>query len=148
MCTVRISYGHICVCNNSKNMKEEKVYILQGTTCTKNTVPVLIHLSFNSFQILNFAEPLTLPPGCWNVFSLKLGVKDTVTNVLSSICLATNVGVMFEIPLQIYSTVSKVPYSVVLCDYYALQTKMQQPLSQARSLSLSPERKTWYQTIL
>lgn len=42
------------------------------------------------------------------MLSLKLSVKDTVTNVLSSICLATNVGVMFEIPLQIYSTVSKV----------------------------------------
>ncbi|KFQ30850.1 Transmembrane protein 131-like, partial [Mesitornis unicolor] len=61
----------------------------------------------NILKILNFAEPLTLPPGCWNVFSLKLSVKDTVTNVLSSICLATNVGVMFEIPLQIYSAVSK-----------------------------------------
>ncbi|NWR74126.1 T131L protein, partial [Centropus unirufus] len=61
----------------------------------------------NILKILNFAKPLTLPPGCWNVFSLKLSVKDTVTNVLSSICLATNVGVMFEIPLQIYSTVSK-----------------------------------------
>ncbi|XP_071288015.1 transmembrane protein 131-like isoform X1 [Agelaius tricolor] len=61
----------------------------------------------NLVKILNFAEPLTLPPGCWNVFSLKLNVKDTVTNVLSSICLSTNVGVMFEIPLQIYSTVSK-----------------------------------------
>ncbi|KAM9236571.1 transmembrane protein 131-like isoform 4-T4 [Leptosomus discolor] len=61
----------------------------------------------NILKILNFAEPLTLPPGCWNVFSLKLSVKDTVINVLSSICLATNVGVMFEIPLQIYSTVSK-----------------------------------------
>ncbi|XP_029866241.1 transmembrane protein 131-like isoform X6 [Aquila chrysaetos chrysaetos] len=61
----------------------------------------------NILKILNFAKPLTLPPGCWNVFSLKLSVKDAVTNVLSSICLATNVGVMFEIPLQIYSTVSK-----------------------------------------
>ncbi|XP_033369399.1 transmembrane protein 131-like isoform X5 [Parus major] len=61
----------------------------------------------NIVKILNFAEPLTLPPGCWNVFSLKLSVKDTVTNVLSSICLSTNMGVMFEIPLQIYSTVSK-----------------------------------------
>ncbi|XP_064918728.1 transmembrane protein 131-like isoform X4 [Columba livia] len=61
----------------------------------------------NILKILNFAEPLTLPPGCWNVLSLKLSVKDTVTNVLSSICLATNVGVMFEIPLQIHSTVSK-----------------------------------------
>lgn len=40
-------------------------------------------------------------------------MKDTVTNVLSSICLSTNVGVMFEIPLQIYSAVSKVVYSVV-----------------------------------
>uniref|UniRef100_A0A8B9NH88 Transmembrane 131 like n=1 Tax=Accipiter nisus TaxID=211598 RepID=A0A8B9NH88_9AVES len=61
----------------------------------------------NILKILNFAKPLTLPPGCWNVFSLKLSVKDAVTNVLSSICLATNVGIMFEIPLQIYSTVSK-----------------------------------------
>ncbi|KAJ7407434.1 hypothetical protein BTVI_63081 [Pitangus sulphuratus] len=64
-------------------------------------------------KILNFDEPLTLPPGCWNVFSLKLSVKDTVTNVLSSICLATNVGVIFEIPLQIYATVSKVKYFVL-----------------------------------
>ncbi|POI34574.1 hypothetical protein CIB84_001674, partial [Bambusicola thoracicus] len=61
----------------------------------------------NILKILNFAEPLTLSPGCWNVFSLKLDVKDNVTNVLSSICLATSVGVMIEIPLQIYSTVSK-----------------------------------------
>ncbi|XP_027756723.1 transmembrane protein 131-like isoform X2 [Empidonax traillii] len=61
----------------------------------------------NIVKILNFDEPLTLPPGCWNVFSLKLSVKDTVTNVLSSICLATNVGVIFEIPLQIYATASK-----------------------------------------
>ncbi|NWU99754.1 T131L protein, partial [Upupa epops] len=61
----------------------------------------------NVLKILNFAEPLTLPPGCWNVFSLKLSVKDTVRNVLSTICLASNVGVMFEIPLQIHSTVSK-----------------------------------------
>lgn len=49
MCTVWISYGHICVCNNSKNTKEEKVYSLQGTACTKNTVPILIQLSFDSF---------------------------------------------------------------------------------------------------
>lgn len=56
-------------------------------------------------------------------------MKDAVTNVLSSICLVTNVGVMFEIPLQIYSTVSKVLYSVVLNGDYALQTKLQQPLS-------------------
>ncbi|NXM32923.1 T131L protein, partial [Oxyruncus cristatus] len=61
----------------------------------------------NIVKILNFDEPLTLPPGCWNVFSLKLSVEDTVTNVLSSICLTTNVGVIFEIPLQIYATVSK-----------------------------------------
>ncbi|XP_032915442.1 transmembrane protein 131-like isoform X9 [Catharus ustulatus] len=61
----------------------------------------------NIVKILNFAEPLILPPGCWNVFSLKLSVKETVTKVFSSIFLSTNVGVMFEIPLQIYSTVFK-----------------------------------------
>nr|XP_032649394.1 transmembrane protein 131-like isoform X4 [Chelonoidis abingdonii] len=61
----------------------------------------------NILKILNFTEPLTLPPGCWNVFSLKLSVKDTVINVFSNVFLATNVGVMFAIPLQIYSTLSK-----------------------------------------
>lgn len=106
-------------------------------------------LSFVSFQILNFAEPLTLPPGCWNVFSLKLSVKDTVTNVLSSICLSTNVGVMFEIPLQIYSTVSKVLCSVVCVE---LLLGIANPAT-AVSLSgqksvLSPERKAQYQTTL
>lgn len=48
MCTVWISYGCICVCNNSKNMMEEKVYILQGTACTKKTALILIQL-FDSF---------------------------------------------------------------------------------------------------
>ncbi|XP_024054018.1 transmembrane protein 131-like isoform X5 [Terrapene carolina triunguis] len=61
----------------------------------------------NILKILNFTEPLTLPPGCWNVFSLKLSVKDTVINVFSHVFLATNVGVMFAIPLRIYSTLSK-----------------------------------------
>uniref|UniRef100_A0A8C4WHQ0 Transmembrane protein 131-like n=1 Tax=Gopherus evgoodei TaxID=1825980 RepID=A0A8C4WHQ0_9SAUR len=61
----------------------------------------------NILKILNFTEPLTLPPGCWNVFSLKLSVKDTVINVFSNVFLATNVGVMFAIPLRIYSTLSK-----------------------------------------
>lgn len=49
MCSVWISYGHIWVCNNSKNMKEEKVCVLQGTTCNKNTVPILIQLLFDYF---------------------------------------------------------------------------------------------------
>ncbi|KAM7168622.1 transmembrane protein 131-like isoform 2-T2 [Macrochelys suwanniensis] len=61
----------------------------------------------NILKILNFTEPLTLPPGCWNVFSLKLSIKDTVINVFSNVFLATNVGVMFAIPLRIYSTLSK-----------------------------------------
>uniref|UniRef100_A0A8C8VIT0 Transmembrane 131 like n=1 Tax=Pelusios castaneus TaxID=367368 RepID=A0A8C8VIT0_9SAUR len=61
----------------------------------------------NILKILNFTEPLTLPPGCWNVFSLKLNVKVAVINVFSSVFLATNVGVMFAIPLRIYSTLSK-----------------------------------------
>ncbi|XP_074849253.1 transmembrane protein 131-like isoform X2 [Carettochelys insculpta] len=61
----------------------------------------------NILKILNFTESLTLPPGCWNVFSLKLSVKDTVINLFSSVFLATNVGVMFAIPLRIYSALSK-----------------------------------------
>lgn len=111
-------------------------------SASESAVPIVIQLSFDSFQILNFAEPLTLPPGCWNVFSLKLSVKDTVTNVHSSICLSTNVGVMFEIPLQIYSTVSKVLCSVA-CVELLLGTAnpaIAVSLSGQKSL-LSPERK-------
>uniref|UniRef100_A0A8D0HE92 Transmembrane 131 like n=1 Tax=Sphenodon punctatus TaxID=8508 RepID=A0A8D0HE92_SPHPU len=61
----------------------------------------------NVLKVLNFTDPLILPPGCWNVFSLKLSVKDTIINVFSNVFLATNVGVMFAIPLHIYSTLSK-----------------------------------------
>lgn len=76
-------------------------------------------------------------------------MKETVTKVFSSICLSTNVGVMFEIPLQIYSTVSKVLCSVV-CVELLLGTA--NPTT-AASLSgqksvLSLERKVQYQTTL
>lgn len=104
------TYDHVVI---AKPQRTRKLAFFKVPSASENAVPILIQLSFESFQILNFAEPLTVPPGCWNVFSLKLSVKETVTNVLSSICLSTNVGVMFEIPLQIYLTVSKVLCSVV-----------------------------------
>uniref|UniRef100_A0A8V0YI10 Transmembrane 131 like n=1 Tax=Gallus gallus TaxID=9031 RepID=A0A8V0YI10_CHICK len=100
----------------------------------------------NILKILNFAEPLTLSPGCWNVFSLKLDVKNNVTNVLSSICLATSVGVMIEIPLQIYSTVSKqadLHFEVIAhCDVHCYLGKSDSAnLLWQRSLSL--DRSAW-----
>ncbi|XP_065592357.1 transmembrane protein 131-like isoform X1 [Cyrtonyx montezumae] len=99
----------------------------------------------NILKILNFAEPLTLSPGCWNVFSLKLDVKDTVTTVLSRICLSTNVGVMFEIPLQIYLTVSKQDLhfeAIAHCDIQCYLGKSDSAnLLWQRSLSL--DRSAW-----
>ncbi|XP_026553952.1 transmembrane protein 131-like isoform X5 [Pseudonaja textilis] len=58
-------------------------------------------------KVLNFTGALTLPPGCWNVFSLKYHIQESVTNLFSSIFVTTNVGVIFEIPLQIYSALSQ-----------------------------------------
>ncbi|XP_078222500.1 transmembrane protein 131-like isoform X11 [Callithrix jacchus] len=58
-------------------------------------------------KILNFTGPLFLPPGCWNIFSLKLAVKDIAINLFTNIFLTTNTGAIFAIPLQIYSAPSK-----------------------------------------
>nr|XP_056711693.1 transmembrane protein 131-like [Euleptes europaea] len=58
-------------------------------------------------KVLNFTDPLTLPPGCWNVFYLKLHIKEPVISLFSSVFVTTNVGMVFEIPLQIYSTVTQ-----------------------------------------
>ncbi|XP_029466074.1 transmembrane protein 131-like isoform X2 [Rhinatrema bivittatum] len=58
-------------------------------------------------KVLNFTGPLMLPPGCWNVFSLKLSAKDTPISFFTNVLLATNLGVLFEIPLQIHATLSK-----------------------------------------
>ncbi|ETE71004.1 Transmembrane protein, partial [Ophiophagus hannah] len=58
-------------------------------------------------KVLNFTGALILPPGCWNVFSLKYHIQESATNLFSSIFVTTNVGVIFEIPLQIYSALSQ-----------------------------------------
>ncbi|XP_020637024.3 transmembrane protein 131-like isoform X1 [Pogona vitticeps] len=58
-------------------------------------------------KVMNFTDPLTLPPGCWNAFSLKLHTQASVTSLLSNVFVSTNVGVIFEIPLQIYSVLSQ-----------------------------------------
>ncbi|KAG8507331.1 Transmembrane protein 131-like [Galemys pyrenaicus] len=58
-------------------------------------------------KILNFTGPLFLPPGCWNIFSLKLAVKDIAINLFTHVFLTTNIGAVFAIPLQIYSAPTK-----------------------------------------
>nr|XP_044986988.1 transmembrane protein 131-like isoform X2 [Jaculus jaculus] len=58
-------------------------------------------------KILNFTGPLFLPPGCWNIFSLKLAVKDIAINLFTNVFLATNTGAIFAIPLQIFSAPTK-----------------------------------------
>nr|XP_051675898.1 transmembrane protein 131-like isoform X7 [Oryctolagus cuniculus] len=58
-------------------------------------------------KILNFTGPLFLPPGCWNIFSLKLAVKDIAINLFTNVFLTTNIGAIFAIPLQLYSAPAK-----------------------------------------
>ncbi|KAM4811793.1 transmembrane protein 131-like isoform X4 [Urocitellus parryii] len=58
-------------------------------------------------KILNFTGPLFLPPGCWNIFSLKLAVKDIGINLFTNVFLTTNIGAIFAIPLQIFSAPTK-----------------------------------------
>ncbi|XP_023369242.1 transmembrane protein 131-like isoform X5 [Otolemur garnettii] len=58
-------------------------------------------------KILNFTGPLFLPPGCWNIFSLKLAVKDVAINLFTNVFLTTNIGAIFAIPLQIFSAPTK-----------------------------------------
>uniref|UniRef100_A0A8C6EP13 Transmembrane protein 131-like n=1 Tax=Marmota marmota marmota TaxID=9994 RepID=A0A8C6EP13_MARMA len=58
-------------------------------------------------KILNFTGPLFLPPGCWNIFSLKLAVKDIAINLFTNVFLTTNIGAIFAVPLQIFSAPTK-----------------------------------------
>ncbi|KAM8968914.1 transmembrane protein 131-like isoform X2 [Sarcophilus harrisii] len=58
-------------------------------------------------KIQNFTGPLFLPPGCWNIFSLRVGIKDTAVNMFTHVSLTTNIGATFTIPLQIYSSPAK-----------------------------------------
>ncbi|XP_043828064.1 transmembrane protein 131-like isoform X4 [Dromiciops gliroides] len=58
-------------------------------------------------KIQNFTGPLFLPPGCWNIFTLRLGIKDTAVNMFTHVSLTTNIGATFVIPLQIYSPPAK-----------------------------------------
>ncbi|KAH0502701.1 Transmembrane protein 131-like [Microtus ochrogaster] len=58
-------------------------------------------------KVLSFPGPLFLPPGCWNIFSLKLAVKSILLNLLTNVFLTTNTGAIFAIPLQIFSAPTK-----------------------------------------
>ncbi|MGH0142964.1 UNVERIFIED_CONTAM: hypothetical protein FKN15_077456 [Acipenser sinensis] len=59
------------------------------------------------FKILNFSGPVTLPPGCWKVFSLQFTARNAPVNVMTSLVLVTSAGFSLEMPLQISSTMSE-----------------------------------------
>ncbi|XP_053439158.1 transmembrane protein 131-like isoform X1 [Nycticebus coucang] len=81
-----------------RNRFEHSV-VLNNVFVSKETKHVL--------KILNFTGPLFLPPGCWNIFSLKLAVKDVAINLFTNVFLTTNIGAIFAIPLQIFSAPTK-----------------------------------------
>ncbi|XP_073897424.1 transmembrane protein 131-like isoform X2 [Castor canadensis] len=97
-------------------------------------------------KILNFTGPLFLPPGCWNIFSLKLAVKDIAINLFTNVFLTTNTGAIFAIPLQIFSAPTKegsLGFEVIAhCDmHYFMGKSKAENLTWAGSLSL--DRSTW-----
>ncbi|XP_063314608.1 transmembrane protein 131-like [Pelobates fuscus] len=59
------------------------------------------------FKILNFSHLAKLPPGCWDVFTLKIQAKDTRFNYLTKIRIATSIGVTFKVPIHIQSVLSE-----------------------------------------
>ncbi|XP_037686785.1 transmembrane protein 131-like isoform X2 [Choloepus didactylus] len=97
-------------------------------------------------KILNFTGPLFLPPGCWNIFSLKLAVKDIAINIFTNVFLTTNIGAIFTIPLQIYSAPTKegsLGFEVIAhcgMHYFMGKSKAEIPNWQG---SLSLDRSTW-----
>ncbi|XP_063116934.1 transmembrane protein 131-like isoform X2 [Cavia porcellus] len=97
-------------------------------------------------KILNFTGPLFLPPGCWNIFSLKLAVKDIAIDLYTSIFLTTNLGAIFAIPLQIFSAPTKegsLGFEVIAhcgMHYFMGKSKAEKPHWDD---SLSLDRSTW-----
>ncbi|XP_052036246.1 transmembrane protein 131-like isoform X2 [Apodemus sylvaticus] len=97
-------------------------------------------------KVLSFRGPLFLPPGCWNIFSLKLAVKGIVLNLFTNVFLTTNTGAVFSIPLQIFSAPTKegsLGFEVLAhcgMHYFMGKSKPENP-NWERSLSL--DRTTW-----
>ncbi|KAK1343142.1 hypothetical protein QTO34_015916 [Cnephaeus nilssonii] len=98
-------------------------------------------------KILNFTGPLFLPPGCWNIFSLKVAVRNIAINLFTNVFLTTNIGAMFAIPLQIYSAPTKegsLGFEVIAhcgMHYFMGKSKAGKKSSLGRSLSL--DQSTW-----
>ncbi|XP_053316416.1 transmembrane protein 131-like [Spea bombifrons] len=59
------------------------------------------------FKIRNFTHMSALPPGCWDVFTLKIQAKDTQLDHLTKMRITTSTGVAYEVPIHIHSVFSK-----------------------------------------
>ncbi|XP_059121526.1 transmembrane protein 131-like isoform X4 [Peromyscus eremicus] len=97
-------------------------------------------------KVLSFPGPLFLPPGCWNIFSLKLAVKGILLNMLTNVFLTTSTGAIFAIPLQIFSAPTKegsLGFEVIAhcgMHYFMGKSKTEIPMWDG---SLSLDRSTW-----
>ncbi|XP_036279254.1 transmembrane protein 131-like isoform X5 [Pipistrellus kuhlii] len=97
-------------------------------------------------KILNFTGPLFLPPGCWNIFSLKVAIRNIAINLFTNVFLTTNIGAMFAIPLQIYSAPTKegtLGFEVIAhcgMHYFMGKSKAENPHWEG---SLSLDQSTW-----
>ncbi|XP_060634803.2 transmembrane protein 131-like isoform X2 [Anolis sagrei] len=112
--------------------------ILNDVYVSKETEDIL--------KVLNFTDPLTLPPGCWNVFSLKLHNQESVTNLFSKVFVTTNIGMIFEIPLQINSVLSQkgvVHFEAIAHHDIYRSLRMSDAANHLWEKSLSLDSSTW-----
>ncbi|XP_036407432.1 transmembrane protein 131-like isoform X2 [Megalops cyprinoides] len=58
-------------------------------------------------KVVNFSRAVTVPPGCWKLFSLRFINRKEPMNMVTTLVLLTSVGLSLEIPLHIHSSVSK-----------------------------------------
>ncbi|KAJ8269521.1 hypothetical protein COCON_G00121280 [Conger conger] len=58
-------------------------------------------------KVVNFTGPVTVPSGCWKLFSLQFTSRKAPANMITTVFLLTGLGVSLGIPLHIHSSVSK-----------------------------------------
>nr|XP_015200139.1 PREDICTED: transmembrane protein 131-like isoform X3 [Lepisosteus oculatus] len=84
------------------------VWLTNGFDFRFSVVDVTMHQEMESLlKIVNFSGPVSVPPGCWKVFSMKFVNMKIPMNVITGLVVVTSLGFSLQIPLQIRSSVSK-----------------------------------------
>ncbi|XP_073501340.1 transmembrane protein 131-like isoform X1 [Phyllobates terribilis] len=94
------------------------------------------------FKILNFTHLLPVPPGCWDICTMKIHAKESPLNFLTNLMLSTSLGVTFEIPILVYKTGSQ-QMSTAQCGIHPIIRHLTSEESLRWQHSLSLGTSTW-----